>query len=257
VDRLDSILRTFEPISLENMDKVELMNRKETKYTFSSKQLADVITKASEYYYILEIENIRNFLYRTTYLDTTDYLFFNHHAIGKLNRYKVRYRVYESTGGSYLEIKCKSNKMRTIKWRIKNQMQKNYFDEKATNFLAKYIGAETDVQPILENWFNRITLVSKNLNERVTFDFNLSFSPMDGKKIELPYLAIAEIKFEKTEGLSPINKIFKDLCIRPSSFSKYCIGNILLNNPKRINSFKPKLLTLEKLKYDYFICASA
>jgi hypothetical protein len=239
------------------MDRVELMDRRETKYMLSSKRLAEILERASQYYQILEIDQIRSFVYHTTYLDTCDYQFYNHHACGKLNRFKVRYRVYESTGGSYLEIKCKSNKMRTIKWRIKNKLQKNNFDPQAETFLAKYLGPDKCIQPVLDNWFNRITLVGIGFNERVTLDFNLSFSEIDGKKIELPYLAIAEIKYEKSVILSPFYKLLKELRIRPSGFSKYCMGNILLNNTRRTNIFKSKLLTLEKIKDDYFPRASA
>lgn len=262
MDNINNILQTFSPISLAEMDRVELMDRKEMKYVFNSNRLSEILQKASQYYQILEIENLRNFVYHTTYLDTSDLRFYNHHVCGKLNRLKIRYRVYESTGGSFLEIKCKSNKMRTIKWRIKNKMQKNQFDEQAENFLAKHIGTDICIKPILDNWFNRITLVGIGFNERVTLDFNLSFTEIDSdalntEKIELPYLAIAEIKFDKSAGLSPFYKMLKELRIRPSSFSKYCMGNILLNHTQRINIFKSKLLTLEKIKNDYFLSASA
>jgi hypothetical protein len=253
---IDIILQKFNPISLSEMDRVELMDRKETKYMFSSNRLSEILEKATEYYQVLEIENLREFEYHTTYLDTCDYQFYNHHAVGKLNRYKVRYRVYVSTGGSYLEVKHKTNKMRTVKWRIKNHLQKENFDEKAEKFLEKYIGAKC-IQPVLDNWFNRVTLVGKGFNERVTLDFNLKFGEINGNKIELPYLAIAEIKYEKTASESPFYRLLKDLQIRPSGFSKYCMGNILLKNTKRTNIFKSKLITLEKIKDEYFICASA
>jgi hypothetical protein len=256
-NNLDKILLSFAPISLSEMDRVELMNRKETKYIFSSNRLTEILQNASQYYQILEIKKLRNFLYHTTYLDTNDYLFYNHHICGKLNRFKVRYRVYESTGGSYLEIKCKSNKLRTIKWRIKNNLQQNQFDTLAKDFLAKHIVPDKSIHPVLDNWFNRVTLVGIGFNERVTLDFNLSFAEIDGEKIELPYLSIAEIKYEKTAGVSPFFKLLKDLQIRPSGFSKYCMGNILINNTPKTNILKSKLLTLEKIKDDYFHFASA
>jgi hypothetical protein len=262
VDNFNTILQTFSPISLTEMDRVELMDRKEMKYVFCANRLSEILQKASQYYQILEIESLRNFVYHTTYLDTCDLQFYNHHVCGKLNRFKVRYRIYESTGGSFLEIKCKSNKMRTIKWRIKNNMQKNKFDEQAENFLANHIGSDKCIKPILDNWFNRITLVGIGFNERVTLDFNLSFAEIDSdasntEKIELPYLAIAEIKFDKSAVFSPFYRLLKELNIRPSSFSKYCIGNILLNLTQRTNIFKANLLTLEKIKDDYFLSASA
>ena len=56
-------------------------------------------------YKVLEIDMIRSFPYHTTYLDTPDFLFYTQQLRGKLNRHKIRYRRYESTGISFLEIK--------------------------------------------------------------------------------------------------------------------------------------------------------
>jgi hypothetical protein len=252
MESLDNILHSFAPISLSEMDRVELMNRKETKFVFSALRLPEILQMASKYYQVLEIDNIRSFLYHTTYLDTCDLKFYMHQFNGRLNRFKVRYRVYESTGGSFLEIKHKTNKMRTVKWRIKNAIDKDtVFDTQAADFVDKYIGENKSLKPVLDNWFNRVTLVGIGFNERVTLDFNMSFAEIEGKKIELPYLAIAEMKYEKTANSSPFFKLLKDLQIRPSGFSKYCMGNILVNNTKKINTFKSKLLTLNKIKNDY------
>src|SRR5512145_2468423 len=98
---LDKILESFTPISLEEMDAVALMNRTDVKFIFPSAQLPVVLEKAPELYKILEINSLRKFAYTTTYLDTEDFRFFRHHISGKLNRYKVRYRVYETTGTSF------------------------------------------------------------------------------------------------------------------------------------------------------------
>ena len=253
---LNEVLKKFRPIGLNEMDCVELMNRTDFKYIFSAAHLAEILDKATDYYKVLEINNLREFVYSTTYLDTDDYSFFKHHMTGKLNRYKVRYRVYESTGGSYLEIKHKSNKLRTTKWRIQNNMQERQFDVHAANFLEEHLDNKTRLNPVLINKFNRITLVGQEFTERITLDFNLQFSDLAGKQVSLPYLGIAEIKCETFSYQSPFVKILKDMKIRQSSFSKYCVGVVLLQNNMRKNALKSKLMTLEKIKDDYILYTS-
>ena len=76
----------------------------------------------SNHYQVLEINNMRILPYSTTYLDTSDYLFYYQHVRGEFERYKLRYRKYEATNESFLEIKKKTNKGRTIKWRIENKL---------------------------------------------------------------------------------------------------------------------------------------
>ncbi|HEX3009663.1 MAG TPA: VTC domain-containing protein [Bacteroidales bacterium] len=118
-EHIKKCLSAFEPIDLKEMDSVELMNRTDTKYVFNLQLLPEILDEAKSRYRVLEINNDRFFTYKTTYYDTSDYELFNNHVLGRLNRHKIRHRTYESTGVSYLEVKFKSNKDRTIKWRIK------------------------------------------------------------------------------------------------------------------------------------------
>jgi len=45
----------FTPISLKNMDGVKLMNRSDTKFTFSSQKLPTLLEKLIPFYNVLEI----------------------------------------------------------------------------------------------------------------------------------------------------------------------------------------------------------
>ena len=108
----------FEPISLSEMDSVKLMNRSDTKFVFSNQTLLQTLPKLQGYYRVLEIENIRLSSYQSLYYDTEDFQFYHQHHNGKTNRNKVRYREYIDSGISFLEIKHKNNKGKTIKKRI-------------------------------------------------------------------------------------------------------------------------------------------
>ena len=111
-------LSSLNPIGLEEIGCLKLMSRFDTKYLFSVRKLSDLIDHLEGKYKVLEIGNLRVFPYHTTYMDTPDYLFYNQHVRGELGRHKIRYRIYESTGDSFLEVKKKTNKRRTIKYRL-------------------------------------------------------------------------------------------------------------------------------------------
>jgi hypothetical protein len=246
------LLSSFVPIGLNEMDDVSLMNRIETKYVFSANKLPDLLNLFSNSYRILDIDLIRIFPYHTTYLDTSDLLFFTQQLRGKLNRHKVRYRCYESTGLSFLEIKKRTNKNRTIKWRIESRLNTDPPDENATAFFKEYLPHDyRELNPVLINQFSRITLVGSNAKERVTLDYDIAFTSPDGRIAELPFLAVAELKRDKDSGKSPFGIIMKQHGLRPNRFSKYCIGSALTTDIIRKNSIKPNLLLINKIKNEY------
>jgi hypothetical protein len=253
---IHKLLSSFVPIGLNEMDDVSLMNRVETKYVFSANKLPELLNNLSTSYRILDIELKRIFLYQTTYLDTSDLLFFTQQLRGKLNRHKVRYRCYESTGLSFLEIKKRTNKNRTIKWRIESRLNTDSTDDNAAAFFKEYLPLDyRELNPVLINRFNRITLVGKNAKERVTLDFDLAFTSLAGKTAELPFLAVAELKRDKDSDKSPFGLIMKQHGLRQYRFSKYCIGSALTTNITRKNSIKPNLLLINKIRNEYTLSA--
>lgn len=256
---LVEILQGFNPINLEEMDSVSLMNRVDCKFVMSTNQLPRILESLQSTYRILEIDNGRSFSYHTTYLDTYDFLFFYQHVTGKLERNKIRYRRYEATGNTFLEIKKRTNKNRTIKWRVENSLATNLTcDEKANQFIKEYIpNISLTLKPFLINQFRRITLVGTEIRERLTIDFDLAFSDTSGNQIKLPYLSIVELKKEGFSHRSPVIEILKKNSIHPNGFSKYCIGMALLYDPPRKNILKSKLLLLNKIENEFNRCLTA
>ncbi len=232
------------------------MDRVEIKYLFSVRKFSDLIDLLDGKYKVLEVNNLRALPYHTTYLDTPDYLFFNQHARGELKRHKIRYREYESTGDSFLEIKMKTNKRRTVKWRIINNLITGSFDDQAVGFMLEHLPYKsTQVSPVLVNRFTRVTLIGLESEERITIDFNIYFSdPIHGLSIDLPFLTIVELKRKGYSHSSPFINLIKKLDIRSSRFSKYCTGNAILNDFLKINNMKPTILLLNKIEHEYNKC---
>jgi hypothetical protein len=250
---IKTILNSFSPIGLDGMDNVRLMDRIDTKYVLSVKRIPELLLSIDERYRALEINDIKVFSYSTTYLDSSDFMFYNEHITGRPERYKVRYRKYEATGASYLEVKKKTRKNRTIKWRIESNMTSdNRYDIDAAEFINEYIPQKQIVlNPVIRNNFKRITLVGSEIAERITIDWDLSFSGKDGRHIDFPYLAIIELKRQGFSDRSPVADILKSYLVRPTGFSKYCFGNGILNDVSRKNLIKPKVLLLNRIENEY------
>ena len=155
------------------------------------------------------------------------------------------------TNDTFLEVKNKNNHGRTKKKRILvnglHSLQAE--SERVVPFLAQYAWYKLEeISPVIENWFNRITLVNMGKTERLTIDFNLRFHHLksDGRD-SLKHVAIIELKRDGNVP-SPALEIIRELRIRKSGFSKYCIGSALTNKELKRNNFKERLRMIEKLE---------
>ncbi len=236
----------FAPIKLQEMDQVKLMNRTDTKYWFHTSHLHQLLETVQNDYFILTMENEVALPYSTIYYDTEKSRMFTAHHNGKLNRYKIRRRSYVLSGISFLEVKFKNNKGRTIKKRIPGNFEKNQFTENENIFLQKTTPFSVqDLSPSLTNNFSRITLVNRNFKERCTIDFNLHFST-NNKQIALNNLVIVEVKSEGSPSASPLARALRNQRIKTSGFSKYCIGRTVTDSSIKRNAFKHKIRMIER-----------
>lgn len=240
------------------MDSVKLLNRTDTKFVFNSDLLSDVLRNLSQSYRVLEIDGRKFSQYRSLYFDTEELKLYTQHHNGKLNRHKVRYRKYVDTGLCYLEVKFKNNKGKTDKKRTKRTDIRPDFSDRSVEFLAKYFPlSSTELHAKLASEFKRITLVSLRDKERVTLDLDLKFE-LNDQVSSVSELIIAEVKQEKYNVRSSFIRTMKEFRIKPMRISKYCIGIVLMNSDVKsnlfneeikYNRFKPKIITINKLRY--------
>lgn len=243
--KTESIIASYDPISLEEMDSVKLMNRTDTKYMMSYRELEQIISQLSNDYRVLEVNNTRFSSYKSLYFDTPNHDFYYDHHRGKVDRYKVRIRKYIESNLYFLEIKHKI-KGRTDKKRIQlNDFEEN-LSESSIEFVTSVFNYRPQLVPSLWNSFQRITLVNKKLAERMTIDLNLGFE-WDGWKRTEKNLVIVEVKQENVDRNSPFMSVAKKALVRPMRMSKYCIGMIHKDESLKYNNFKPKLLKIQKL----------
>jgi hypothetical protein len=254
----NNILPSFSPITLDEMEHVSLMDRTENKYVMSVHRLPGILTEANGNYRILEIDNSRIFSYYNTYYDTESLLFYNQHLTGKLARHKVRFRKYEQSGITYLEVKRRTNRNRTKKWRLEYPLPDDFrISSGALDFINDHVREQQlRLSPVLINRFKRMTLIGKNSEERITIDFDVTFADLGSREAKLPYLSIVEIKRKDHSTDSALGRILKKNMIQPSGFSKYCIGNAMVNHPQRLNNLKSRFLLLNKIQNEYINAGS-
>ena len=242
-----SLLDDFQTLSLDELDKVRLLDRQDTKFVFNQNQLPLILEKIQPFYRILEIKNSSVFRYDNTYFDTDNFLFYNQHHNENRKRFKVRLRKYSSKSKPFFEIKIKSNKDRTVKKRLLVDEMSNHLGKQERNLVSKIINLQSNqLNSMLNMQFYRITLADKGLNERLTIDTNLSVLNGTSNKI-FNQLAISEIKQEKYNPKSNFIQILRKLKIQEMRFSKYCMGMLHINKRIKYNRFKPKLLQINKI----------
>jgi len=247
------ILEHFEAISLEEVNKASLMRRKDSKYLFGFQHLQELLTMVSKDYRVLEIDGVRSQHYHTRYFDTDEREMYHKHHRGLANRHKVRIRRYGSGSLHFLEVKKKNAKGITTKKRVKtNSMEHKILlqEEEFLTSVSPYAGS--GIASTLENTFNRITLVSHAQSERVTLDYGLKFSSEEtGTELDLPGIAIAEIKYENQLTGSSIHAALRKLRIQSSRFSKYAMGMALLHADLKQNRFKGRVRLVNQINNEY------
>lgn len=244
------LLSHLPPITLEEMSSIRLMNRTDTKFVTNIATLEHLLGMAEGQYYAQEICGHRISPYKTTYWDAPDsHEMFRSHQCGHSPRTKVRVRTYVDTQQTFLEIKHKDNHGKTRKKRVPvPSLDAVIKDGAGEEFLEEVSGYSfADIKPTLGNRFKRITLVNFDKTERLTIDFNLSFYNYEtGQESEMDNAVIIELKRDGRVP-SPILPMLRTLRIKPSGFSKYCIGTAVTNDTLQRNRFKPRLRKIGKI----------
>jgi len=244
---LDDVLGRFEPISLAEMDGVALLDRRDTKYVVALAEALAVLADAHEAYRVLEIDGRRIHRYRTVYFDTPDLALFRAHHRDEPGRFKVRCREYVDSELTLLEVKLRDKRGRTVKRRLPTRHLVEAIGKHERPFLEK-LGAlpEAGLSPRLRNEFERVTLVNKTREERLTIDFGLTFAGA-GETVALPGLVVIEGKEPGGVRESGFARALRQRHIRPRRFSKYCVGVALTGSDVKHNLFKPDLRIVARM----------
>jgi hypothetical protein len=140
-----------------------------------------------------------------------------------------------------LEIKRKANTGVTSKKRVSHEFSCHQLSEKDLLFLASHTPCRPEeIVPQIWTNFRRITLVGLERVERLTIDLDLEFAGEQNQS-GLTGVSIIEVKQPHFHPRSPAMLALREYGIRPTSMSKYCSGQALLNPDLRQNKFRPIL----------------
>ncbi|MBP5381599.1 MAG: polyphosphate polymerase domain-containing protein [Bacteroidaceae bacterium] len=248
-ESIAKLVSQLEPITLEQMSGIKLMNRTDTKFVTNKRKLAQLLELAQGHYFAQFTNDSFIAEYMTTYWDTDDHLFYLEHHNGRAPRQKVRVRTYMDSNLTFLEVKTKNNHGRTKKKRIEVPDQEIIQEpEKNSEFINGLVHKTLeDIHPTVRNQFRRITLVNYGKTERLTIDFDVRFHNFETEsRAETGDLVIIELKRDGNV-FSPVLDILRTLRIKPSGFSKYCIGSVMTNRGLKHNMFKEKMVRINKL----------
>lgn len=241
-----AVLDTFETITLEEMDRVKLMDRTDQKFNFNIALLPELLKEVRDTYRVLEVAGTKMSRYETLYYDTPGFDLFRQHHNGQTNRYKIRLRRYVESDLNFFEVKFKNNKGRTIKKRVKKSDLEKSISGKSQELLADTSGMGPDhIEPKLWVNYNRVTLVNRFEEERITIDLDLEVK--NGSDVaDFSGLVIVEAKQNKAHDTAFVKRL-KNLHIREGGTSKYCLAVSKLVPDIKKNNFKPALISIQKI----------
>lgn len=247
---ISDIVDSMPPICLDEMESIRLMNRLDTKYVTTKSGLISLLRQLQGKYYAQDIRTNRICPYRTTYFDTDDHVQYLQHHNKYARRTKVRVRTYLVDGDvTFLEIKRKNNHARTKKKRMRvPSIETAQATQGAHELVMEKTGLDFDsMHPVVQNLFDRLTLVNMAKTERLTVDMNISFHNYEtGMDADSNQLVIIELK-RNGNVYSPVTDMLRDLHIHPTGFSKCCIGMCWTDPSLKKNNFKEKIRKLEKI----------
>jgi hypothetical protein len=248
LNELNTAISLMQKIPLSEMSLVKLMNRTDVKYIVNANLVPTLMRRAAKDYFIQEINGKFIAKYDTIYLDTNELHFFRAHMNGKLNRFKWRIRTYIESNLSFLEVKNKSKTDRTEKSRIVIEKADSLILDPAASFIINTSCTDPNLLvKVLQNNFNRLTMVNVDKTERLTIDFNISFkNRLNGKTAHFPNLCIIEIKQERFSE-SHINQYLNDMRIKKAGISKYCLGIAMTADNVKGNLYKQKIRYIQKI----------
>lgn len=210
----------MENITLEESKKIKLFKRFESKYIIPNNLIYNIYNYCENNYLIVENNKIFYFPYYSLYFDNDKLDMIKAHENNDLIRQKLRIREYYN-GDKFLEIKEKNNyqtnkiRIPVISYEINNE--KNWIS-------SNLIYDTKNLSKTLEVKYNRITLLSKDKSNRITFDFDINFKNYKtNKEYKIDHNIIIEVKKNSEENID-IEDYLNSLEIFKEKFSKYYYG---------------------------------
>jgi len=239
-------LSDFELATTAQVEACALQDRVDTKFVLRAEEMDTLLSILVTDFAVVQSEESLVGQYRNQYFDTDEYRFLREHHRGRRPRFKVRIRHYLDRNMSALEIKEKAPNGRTVKIRQPLAFMSNELSEQQRAFLDAHpritAGA---LKPSVQVDFSRATLVSKQVDERLTIDTALVFSHEEEEEA-LGTVVVAEIKQPRFSPRSPGMLALRQSGATQLRISKYMTAGQLLLPSIRLPRYTPRLKMLRR-----------
>ncbi len=240
------VLRNFELAPAELIEARALQRRVDRKYLLAANGLEALIVRLCPDFCLLRAGQQVWARYESVYFDTLDRALFHAHRRGLRPRCKVRVRHHLDRELTFLEIKRKERSGRTVKDRLALPFGQVALGPRELTFIEAHAPLDSDcLLPRLSISFRRLTLLGRDINERVTIDRD--FMVKAGTHSEqLDRIVIAEVKQPRFVNHVGAVAALRSINAFEEALSKYCLGTILVA-PVCANVFKPAMRAVERL----------
>jgi hypothetical protein len=227
------------PISLaELVEEAELLTRFDRKYLVPMADLPAILDGLPAGTRVLEIDNRRDFAYRSAYFDTPALHSYLAAARGRRHRFKLRIRSYLDSDLHFFEVKTRGSRGTTSKQRIPYGGEPT-LSPTATAYAAEVLGRHLDLAHVLTTRYRRQTFFLPAGGARLTVDTRLAWELPDGPSVRTPDWAVVETK--SAAGASTADRLLWSLHHRPRVVSKYGTGLAALRPDLPANRWRPAL----------------
>ena len=239
-------------------ERGELLTRLDRKYLVDLAvvpQLVAALWSRADGTAALELGGRRQFGYESVYYDTPTLTSYLQAARQRPHRFKVRSRSYLDSGQSFLEVKTRDGRRRTVKSRIDRPRTGDRWglalDPLEQSFVAGHLQGSVPapeevawtLTPTLSTRYRRSTLFLPDDSARVTIDVDLQVLDRHGAGLVVPALAIIETK---TSGrASAADRALWQLGQRPVTVSKYGTSLAALHPNLPATKWRPALRRID------------
>lgn len=216
----------------ELVERAAMLTRVDRKYVLDRRHVPGVLAGLDPRTRVLDLGGVRTQSYASTYLDTPDLTGYRSAATGRRRRSKVRTRTYVDSGLTFLEVKSRGPRGRTVKERIRRRdgsgpwtplspAELRWVEERLAP-LGRAVGPAEMLAPTLSVSFGRATLLMGDGSGRATVDCDLLWTTPMGGALARPDLVVIETK----SGSRPsgLDHLLWACGHRPTRISKYATG---------------------------------
>ena len=251
-------LLDFASINLTELNATaNYLKRIDKKYLITENKLKNILDDLKNNFQVLDIDWTRVFSYDNVYMDTDEYLFYNKHQNKDQSRTKVRTRLYKDSNLAFFEYKQKENWV-TKKFRYQFPYKEHWIMTKGKKRFFEWIWQSLyntqapELTPAIRTKYNRLTLVSKNWEERLTIDLNIKIKDLrnkNAKEIELKNLVILESK-SMSEKCFSCQIMQKHLVEKAQSCSKYSLWVIYSWLTEKWSTFAETMKEIKQIRLE-------